>query len=101
MVLHQHAADFLVRGGGTEQHAVRHDHGSAATGLQQFQEQRHEQKFGLLGLDHREQVFRGGLVIERAGERRIREHKGIAIGIAGMLLCQRILVADIGTVDAM
>jgi hypothetical protein len=101
MILHQHAADFLVRGGGAEQHAVRHDNGRAPAGLQELQEQRHEQKLGLLGLDDGEQVFRGGLVIERARERRIGQHEAIAVGIARMLLRQRILVADVGIIDAM
>jgi hypothetical protein len=89
-----------VRGGGAKQHAIRHDHRRAATGLQQLQEQRHEAQLGFLGLDDREQVFRRGLVIKRARERRIGQHEAVAVGIAGMLLRQRILVADVRVVDA-
>jgi hypothetical protein len=53
-----------------------------------------------LVFDDREQVFRRGLVIKRARERRIGQHEAVAVGIAGMLLRQRILVADVRVVDA-
>jgi hypothetical protein len=51
LLFHQHAAQFLVRLAGAEQHAVGHDHRRPAAGLEQAQEQGQEQQLGLLGLD--------------------------------------------------
>ena len=86
VLLDQDAPQILVRLGRAEQHAVRHDDGGAPAGLEQPQEQREEQQLGLLRLDDVLQILGGGLVVERAGERRIGEHQRVASGILGVVL---------------
>ena len=44
---------------GAEQHAIGHDDGGAAAGLEQAQEEREEEQLGLLGLDDLLQVLGG------------------------------------------
>ena len=90
MLLDQHPAQLLVRLGGAEQHAVRHDDGRAAAGLEQAQEQGEEQQLGLLGLDDLQQVLGGVLVVEGAGEGRIGEDQGIVFLVAGVVLGERV-----------
>ncbi len=53
-----------MRLGGAEQHAVGHDDGGAAAGLEQSQEQREEEQLGLLRLDDLQEILRRVLVIE-------------------------------------
>jgi hypothetical protein len=71
MILHQHFAQRLVGGGRAEEHAVGHDDGGPAAGLEQTQEQGAEQQLGLLGLDDLQQIVVSGFVFEAAGKRRI------------------------------
>ena len=49
-------ADGLVGGGGTEQHAVRHDAGAPAANLEHPEKQSQEQQLGLFGFAELEQV---------------------------------------------
>jgi len=86
VVLDQNLPQRLVRGRRAEQHSFGHDHRSAPADLQEPQEQREKQEFGLLGLDDLLQVLRGRLVIERAGERRIGEEKAVAVLLARNVL---------------
>jgi hypothetical protein len=98
VVLHDQAAQFLVRLAAAEQHAVGHDDRGPAAGLQQAQEQRQEQQLGLLGLDDGQQVLGGVLVVQAA--RQTAGWPGSAVGlfVARVVLRQRILVADVGVV---
>ena len=71
LILDQHLPQRLVGLRRTEQHAVGDDDRRPATGLEQPQEQRQKQQFGLLCLDDLQQVLGTALVIQRASERRI------------------------------
>ena len=73
-----------MRLGRAEEHAVGHDDRGAAAGLEQAQEEREEEQFGLLGLDDLLQVLGGGLVVEAAGERRIGEDQRVLLLLAGV-----------------
>ncbi len=84
----------------SEQHAVGHDDGSPAAGLEQAQEEREEEQLGLLGLDDLLQVLGGGLVVEAAGEGRIGEDQGVLLGVVVIGLGQRVPVADVGVLHA-
>jgi hypothetical protein len=75
LVFDQHAADLLVRRRRAEEHTVRDDDRRAATRLEQLQEQRHEQQFGLLRLDDPLQVLGGRLVVEGPGKRRVGQDR--------------------------
>ena len=75
-----------MRGGRAEQHAVRHDDRRAPANLEQPQEQREKQQFGLFGLDDLLQILRRRLVIERAGEGRIGEEQAVAVLLARNIL---------------
>ena len=81
LVFDQHLAERLVGGGRAEEHAIGHDDGGAAAGLEQTQEQREKEQFGLLGLDDLLQVLGGGFVIEAAGERGIGQDEGEPLGV--------------------
>ena len=83
-----------------EQHAVGHDDGGAAAGLEQAQEEREEEQLGLLRLDDLLQVLGGVLVVERPGEGRIGEDQRVVLLLAGVVLRQRVAVADVGILDA-
>ncbi len=83
-----------------EQHAVGHDHGGAAAGLEQAQEERQEEQLGLLGLDDLQQVLGGVLVVEAAGEGRIGQQQRVLLLLAGVVLGERVAVADVGVLDA-
>ena len=65
VLLHQDAAQILMRLRRAEQNAIRHNDSGAPANLKQSQEQREEQKLGLLGLDDAQQILRepakGGL----------------------------------------
>ena len=67
--------------GRAEEHAVGHDDGGAAAGLEQAQEERAEEQLGLLGLDDLLKVLGGGLVVEAASEGRIGEDEGVLLRI--------------------
>ena len=83
-----------------EQHPVRHDDGSAPARLQQAQEQRQKQQLGLLGLNDPLQILRRVLIIKRPGERRVRQHQRVGLFLAGVVLSQRVAVADIRVLHA-
>ena len=89
-----------MRLAGAEEHAVGHDDGGAAAGLQQAQEEREEEQLGLLGLDDLQQVLGGVLVVEGAGEGRIGEDQGVLLLVAGVVLRERVAVADVRVLDA-
>ena len=61
-------ADGLVRGGGAEEDAVRHDAGAAAADLEHPQEQRQEQQLGLLGFADLQQIGRDDIRVKAALE---------------------------------
>ena len=86
--------------GRAEEHAIGHDDGGAAAGLEQAQEERHEEQLGLLGLDDALEVLGGGLVIEAAGEGRIGEDEGVLLRVVLVALGQRVSVADVGVFHA-
>ena len=88
-------AQGLVRLARPEEHAVGHDDGGAAAGLEQAQEEREEEQLGLLGLDDLLQVLGGGLVVEAAGEGRIGEDERVLLRVVVVRLGQRVPVADV------
>ena len=69
-------------------------------GLSSRRNKRQKQQFGLLGLDDLQQVLGGVLVIERPGKGRIGEHQRVALLLAGVVLRQRVAVADVRVLDA-
>ena len=83
-----------------EEHAVGHDDRGASAGLEQPQEEREEEQLGLLRLDDLLQVLGAVLVVERAGEGRIGEDEGVLLLLAGVVLRERVAVADVGVFDA-
>ena len=89
-----------MRLAGAEENAIGHDDGGAAAGLQEAEEQRQEEQFGFLGLDDFQEVLGAVFIIERTGEGRIGEDEGVAFGVGGVVLRERILVADVGVFDA-
>jgi hypothetical protein len=89
-----------MRGAGAEQHAIGHDDGSTATGLEQAQEEGEEEQFGLLGLHYLLQVLSTVLVVERAGEGRIGQDEGVFLVLPGVLLGERVTVDDVGIFHA-
>lgn len=95
LILDEELADLLVGIGRAKEHAVRHDDGGAATGLENAQEERHEEEFGFLGLDDALEVLGGGFVIETARERRIGEDEGVFFRVVLIVFGQRVLVADV------
>src|SRR5690606_3075616 len=86
LLLHQYAAQLLMRLAGSEQHPVGHDDGRAPARFEQPQEQGQEQQFGFLGFDDVEQVLGGVLVVEAAREWGIGQDHGIGLLVAGMIL---------------
>lgn len=66
MILDQLFADALVRLAGTEQHAVRHDAGTAAAGFQHPQKERKEEQLGLFGVGNGFQVVVDALGVHGA-----------------------------------
>ena len=60
------------------------------------EEQREEEQFGLLRLDHALQVLGRRLVVQRPGERRIGQDQRVLRGIVAGALGQRVAVADVG-----
>ncbi len=101
MILHQGAAQLLVRLAGAEQHAIGHDHRRPAAELEQLQKQRHEQQLGFPGLHHPLQLAAGALVIERACEGRIGQNQGVLVLLSGAVFRERIAVAHIGVLHPM
>ena len=95
LILDEELADLLVGIGRAEEHAIRHDNGGAATGLEHAQEERHEEQFGFLGLDDALEILGGGFVIEAAGEGRIGEDEGVFFRVVLIVFGQRVLVADV------
>ena len=90
---------------GAEEHAVRHDGGAAAAHLEHAQDEGDEEQLGLLGLDGAQDVGVHVLVVEAALEGRIGQDdvEGVlgALGeLLGEALAQRVLVVDVGVVDA-
>jgi hypothetical protein len=79
-------AQLLVRLAAAEQHAVGHDDRRAAARLEQAQEQREEQKLGLLGLDDLQQVLGRVLVVQAAGEGRVGQDEGVLLVVARVVL---------------
>ena len=100
LFLDENLAQRLVRVGRAEEHAVGHDDGGASAGLEQAQEEREEEQFGLLRLDDLLEVLGGVLVIERPGKRRIGEDQRVFLLLARVVLRQRVAVADVGILHA-
>ena len=100
LLLDKGLAELLVGIGRAEEDSIGHDDGGAATGLQEAQEERHEEEFGFFGFDDLEEVFGGGLVIEATGEGRIGEDEGVFFRIVLIALGEGVLVADVGVLDA-
>ncbi len=84
----------------TEQHTVWDDDRGASAWLEQFEEQGDEEQLGLLGLDDLQQVLRGVLVVEAAGEWRFGEDERVGLLVSSVVLRQRVAVADVGRLDA-
>ena len=95
LILHEQLADLLVGIGRAEEHAIRHDDGGAATGLENAKEERHEEQLGFLGLDDALEILGGGLVIKTACEGRIGEDEGVFFRIVLIVFGQRVLVTDV------
>ena len=93
MVFHQFLADGLVRIGGTEQHAVRHDAGALAALFQHPQKQGQEQQLGLFRVGHGLQVVVDALGVNGAFEGRICQANGVSIPDL-VLLGNAVLIVD-------
>jgi hypothetical protein len=78
----------------------RHVTAARHAGLEQPQEQRQEEQFGLLGLDDALEVLGGVLVVERPGEGRVGQDERVHLLVASVLLGERVLVAHVGLFHA-
>ena len=99
VAVHQLLADGLVRGGRTEQHAVRHDAGAAPADAQHPQEQGQKQQLGFLGLADFEKIHRHSVCVQTALEGRVGQNQGILL-LVRVLVAKAVPVLDKGVVDA-
>ncbi len=83
-----------------EQHALGHDDRRPPARLEQTEEERQEQQLRLLRLHDLLQVLGRGLVVERAGERRIGQDQRVLLLLPGVVLGQRVAVGDVGVLHA-
>ena len=98
MVFDQFFSDALVRLAGTEQHAVRHDAGTAAAGFQHPQKERKEEQLGLFGVGDGFQVVVDALGVHGALERRVGQADRV-LTANGVLLGNAVLIVDIRVGD--
>jgi len=81
VIFHEHPTQFLVRFGRPEEHPVRDDDSRSAARLQQPDEQRQEKQLGLFGLDDLLEILGDRLVVQRPGERWVREDERVKLGV--------------------
>ena len=94
LLLDQDRAQGSVRLARSEEHAVGHDDRGASSCLEKAEEEGEEQQLGLLRLDDLLQILSGVLVVEAASEGRIGQHQRVLLLLAGVVLRQRVPVAD-------
>ena len=97
--LPQFFADGLVRGGGAEKHAVRHDAGAAAADLEHPQEQRKEQQLRLLCLADLQKIGGDDIRVQTALEGGIGQNEAVLLPIR-VLVGETVAVLDKGVIHA-
>ena len=99
VALNELLADGLVRGGGSEEHAVRHDAGAASAHLEHPQKQRQEQQLRLFSLADLQQIGGDDIRVQAAFEGGIGQDQGVFLPVR-VLVGEAVPVLDEGIVHA-